>query len=178
MLKLVVRLDESFNETTNQFVDRVYTLELEHSLVSVSKWESHFKVPFLAEKEKTTEQTLWYMQAMLLTPDIPPEIFLELNQNQVDLITQYISESMTATTFSQTPPKVNRETITSELIYYWMIALNIPFECQYWHLDRLLTLIRVVNLKSQPPKKMNKSEIRAQQRSLNEQRKAKWGTKG
>lgn len=178
MLKLNVRLQEIFDEATKKFSETSFTLELEHSLVSMSKWESNFEVPFLNAKEKESEQTLWYIRAMTLTPDVPEEVFLSLKQEHLDQIGKYISAKMTATTFGGPPSRPNREVITAEIIYYWMVSLNIPFECQHWHLERLLTLIRVCNLKNQPTKKMNRNDAIQRQKDLNAQRRAQLGTKG
>lgn len=180
MLTVKVPLSEElFNEETNEFVDgETFTLQLEHSLVSLSKWESKFEKPFLDAKEKTFEETLWYIEAMVLTPNVPPEVFLKFSQENLDDIKAYIDAKMTATWFKAEPSKRQTEIITAEIIYYWMIALNIPFECQHWHLNRLMTLVQVINQKNAPKKKRSTRDIAMQQRSLNEQRLAKFGTKG
>lgn len=180
MLTVKVPLSEElFNEETNEFVDgETFTLQLEHSLVSLSKWESKFEKPFLDAKEKTFEETLWYIEAMALTPNVPPEVFLKFTQENLDDIKNYIDAKMTATWFKAEPSKRQTEIITAEIIYYWMIALNIPFECQHWHLNRLMTLVQVINQKNAPKKKRSTRDIAMQQRSLNEQRLAQFGTKG
>lgn len=171
--------EEYFNEETQEFVDgETFTLQLEHSLVSLSKWESKFEKPFLDAKEKTVEETLWYIKAMVLTPDVPPEIFKKLTQKNFDAIKAYIDAKMTATWFKAEPKKRQTEIITAEVIYYWMISLNVPTEFQHWHLSRLMTLIQVINQKNAPKKKMSVREIAMQQRSLNEQRLAQFKTKG
>jgi hypothetical protein len=183
VLTLQVPLDpvEMFNETTETFVTtatKFFTLELEHSLVSLSKWEAFFKKPFLSEAEKTSEETLWYIKAMVLTPDVPPEVFDTLSQSNVDQIEAYIEDSMTATWFSKTNDAPSREVVTSELIYYWLVAMSIPFEVENWHLNRMLTLVKVCNKMTQPPKKMTQAELHARNRELNEQRRKELGTKG
>jgi hypothetical protein len=170
---------ESFNEETNEFISDVFTLELEHSLASLSKWESHFETPFLGDKEKTTEETLWYIKAMVLTPDVPPEVFDNLVADHYNQVNEYINAAMTATTFREQPNrKPNREIITAEIIYHWMIQANIPFECENWHLNRLIALVRVCHAKNEPPKKMTPREIAQQNRQLNARRRAQLNTKG
>ena len=179
MLEIVVPLTEGYDESTKRFVSEVeVTLNLEHSLVSLSKWESHFEKPFLST-EKTAEETLWYVKAMNVSPGISPEVYLKLKSKHVDAIKAYIDAKMTATTFNDHGnQRPNREIITAEIIYYWMITLNIPFECQHWHLNKLLTLVRVIQLKNAPKKKINKDELRKTYRDLNAQRKAEMGTSG
>lgn len=171
---------EGWNEKTGLFVNaKVQIIRLEHSLVSLSKWESKWCKPFFSKEEKTTEETIDYVKCMTLTQNIDPEVYNHLTMDNIKQINAYIESPMTATTFSQDRSgKSNRETITSELIYYWMIALNIPFECQKWHINRLLTLIRVCNIKNQPPKKMGKNEVMRRNAALNAQRRAQLNTKG
>lgn len=180
MLTIVVPGIELFDEATQEFVNADgFVLELEHSLISLSKWESKYEKPFLTKDNKTNEEVTEYIKAMILNPNFPPEVISRLSQENMDLITKYLDSKMSATWFSDTKvtPK-NREIITAELIYYWMISLNIPMECQYWHLNRLFTLIKIFNVKNATPKKMSRSEIVARNRELNAQRKAKYGTSG
>lgn len=177
MLELVIQLEESYNEATNEFSEKSFTLELEHSLVSLSKWESRFEIPFLSS-DMTEEQMFWYIKAMIVTPNFPEGILEKLNQDHVKQINEYIGAKMTATTFSAMDDKPSREIITAELIYYWMVALNIPVDFQHWHLKRLLTLVKVCNIKNQPPKKMSKSDAIRKQKELNAQRRAASGSKG
>lgn len=179
MLTIVVPMSEHLNEKTKEFVvvDSV-KLELEHSLVSMSKWESFFEKPFLTKEEKTPEEIFWYIRAMTLTPNVPQGVFNNLTDELVAEINGYVSASMTATTFKAEPNRPSRETITSELIYYWMITANIPVQFENWHLNRLFTLIEVCNRKNTPAKKMSRQTAARQQRDLNAQRRAEMGTSG
>ena len=180
MLSITVPGVESFDETSEEFVTLGdVVLELEHSLVSLSKWESIYEKPFLGNTEKTTEEVLGYVKAMLLTPEVPEETFLRLSEANLEEINAYIDAKMTATWFNEAPgaPR-SREVITAELIYYWIVTFQIDWEVQYWHLNRLFTLIRVCNIKNAKPKKMSRSEVAARNRELNAQRKAQLGTKG
>ena len=181
MLTIKVTIgQEYFDDETEEFIEaESCELQLEHSLVSISKWESKWNKPFLSNPNMTDEETLDYIQCMTLTENIDPNIFNRLDRKNVEQIRNYISAPMTATTFSNNKAgKGGHEIITSELIYYWMVSLNIPFECQYWHLNRLLTLVRVCNIKNQPPKKMGKKELMNRNAALNAQRRAQLNTKG
>ena len=170
---------ELYNSATNEFtMQESYTINLEHSLVSLSKWESKWHKPFMSTEEKTSEEALDYVLCMCLTPNITKEIISGLSDKNLSIINDYISASMTATWFARQKDKATSESVTSELIYYWMIALEIPFECQYWHLNRLFTLIKVCNVKNTPGRKMSKREIVENNRSLNEKRKQAMNTKG
>lgn len=170
---------ELFDQKTNTFrYTKATDLHLEHSLVSISKWESKWHVPFLTKKEKTPEQMRDYIKCMTITQNVSDDVYLSLNENHIKAIADYIDNPMTATTISKTSQPPNREIITSELIYYWMFSYGIPMECQKWHLNRLITLINVFSVKNSPPKKMSKNELMARNRALNEQRRAKLNSKG
>lgn len=179
MLTIKVPMSESFDEETSEFVVNTFTLELEHSLASLSKWESQFEKPFLGDQDKTSEETLWYIEAMILTPDFPPEIFSKLDNANVEAINAYINGKQTATWFKDRGPQgASRQVITAEVIYGWMTALSIDLEWENRHLNRLFTLIRTVNDQNQPKKKMSKADALQRQRELNAERQAKYGTKG
>jgi hypothetical protein len=178
VLTIEVPIEELFDETTDEFDTKVYRLDLEHSLFSLSKWESFYERPFLRDTPKTAEEVLFYIKAMTLTPNVPPEIYEKLSQENVTAINQHMSAKMTATWFKDSAEQASREIVTAEIIYYWMVAMEIPFECQYWHLNRLLTLVRVINMKNAPKKQMSQGEIAARNRELNAQRRAELGTTG
>jgi hypothetical protein len=180
VLTIVVPGEESFDEETEQFVTvGDITLELEHSLVSLSKWESKFEKPFLSDNTKTEEEVLAYVEFMILTSNFPRGIVSRMSSDNLSEINAYINAKMTATWFSEEPAgQKNTETITSELVYYWMTAFHIPFECETWHFNRLLTLIRICNVKNAPPKKMSAAEIAARNKRLNAERQKQLGTSG
>jgi len=180
MLEIIIPARELYDEKTNTFLStKEQSLQLEHSLVSLSKWESKWCKPFLSKEQKTSEETLDYIRCMTLTQNVDPVIYNCLSNSNIKKINEYIDAPMTATTFGNRTQNGNKnEIITSELIYYWMISLNIPMECQDWHLNRLLTLIRVCNIKNTPPKKKSSRELINEYASLNAARKKKLGTSG
>jgi hypothetical protein len=180
MLTITIPATEQFDERKGEFVyTKAQTLQLEHSLISISKWESKWCKPFLSKNDKTREEVIDYIKCMTLNPSVSDDVYYCLTQANLNEINEYIGAAMTATYFSEDKNgKSNREVITSELIYYWMIALNIPFECQKWHLNRLLTLVRVCNIKNQPPKKRSKRETASNYAALNAARRKQMNTKG
>lgn len=182
MLTVTIPGEEYFDENTSEFVStKSITIKLEHSLVSISKWEAKWHKPFLDSNNKTSEETIDYIRCMTITQNVPDEVYFRLPETAVRKINDYIQDSMTATWFTEekgSKKGSNGETITSELIYYWMIALQVPMECQQWHLNRLLTLIRICNIKNQPPKKMKKKDILSRNAALNAERKKRLNTKG
>lgn len=172
---------EGWDEAKQEFVEpKTQTLQLEHSLVSLSKWESKWHKPFYSKKEMSDEETLDYIKCMTLTKNVDHDVYNHLTRENVKAVMEYIGDPMTATTFSKDDKSPNnREVITSELIYYWMIASNIPFDpCQKWHLNRLITLIRVCGVKSNPPKKRSKRDIMSRNAALNASRRKQMNSKG
>lgn len=179
MLRLIVPEKELYDERTGLFVrTKKQMLQLEHSLVSLSKWESKWHKPFLSKNEKSGEEMLDYIRCMTITQNVPDEVYFALDTNELMKINDYLNDSMTATTITKQQGKSRGEIITSEIIYYWMISLQIPFECEKWNLNRLLTLIEVCNIKNSPGKKMSKSEIMRRNRTLNAARKQQMHTRG
>lgn len=179
MLIITIPESEYYDEVNEEFIIyKEQVLQLEHSLVSISKWESKWCKPFLSRDDKPAEEIIDYVRCMTITQNVAPDVYYRLTENNLTEINKYIDNPMTATTFHDDSRGGNREIITSEIIYYWMVTFNIPFECQKWHLNRLLTLIRVCNIKSNPPKKMSKNEILRRNKELNEARKQSLKTRG
>lgn len=170
--------EEKYDEENNRFFFDEVVLELEHSLVALSKWEEKYEKAFLGKNDLTNEEILYYIECMVVTPEFPPEVFSNLTSENLEAITEYINAKMTATWFRDTPTKPSRETITAELIYYWMISLDIPIEWEHRHLNKLFTLIRVFNAKNAKPTKKSPAEAAAERRELNARRRAEYGTSG
>lgn len=180
MLTLPIPRTELFDEGKKEFIHVEPTiLALEHSLLSLAKWESKWNKPFLGAAEKTYGECLDYVRCMTLNETVDPLVYKCLTKAHFDLVNAYIEAPMTATTIKERSGRKNsREVITSELIYYWMTALNIPFSCETWHLNRLLMLIRVCDIKSSPQKKLSQKDVYSQNRTLNAERRKMLGTKG
>ena len=180
MFRITLPESEQYNEETEEFITfKAQELQLEHSLVSLSKWESKWGKPFLTKKEKTVEESIDYIRCMTLTQNVDPDVYKRITPDIVDSVAKYIENPMTATTFSKKsnqPP--NHEVVTAELIYYWMIAYNVPFECQKWHLNRLMTLINVCQIKNEPPKKMGTKALGNRNAALNAARRQSLNTRG
>ena len=182
MLELKIPEVDLFDQELQEFIGviRPQTIRLEHSLVSLAKWESRWEKPFLQKEPMTMEETIHYIRCMTITQNVNPQVFGYVAKYHLHEIYGYMELPMTATTFSKDkePWRGSREIVTAEIIYYWMTAFNIPFECQKWHLNRLLTLINVCNLKNKPPKKMSQRDILTRNHNLNQQRLKKLGTRG
>lgn len=180
MLQLTIPGTELYDDRRNKRIKiKETTLQLEHSLVSLSKWERKWKTPFLSCKDMTGEMSIDYVRCMTITQNVDPNVYLFLTEENMNDVRKYIDDPMTATTFRKISKPGGRQVITAEIIYYWMVTLQIPFNpCEKWHLNRLLTLIRVCDEKNSPKKKMSKREAMNQQRSLNAARKAKYHTSG
>lgn len=172
MLKIHIKPVEFYDEITCQFMSTPdIRLILEHSLYTISKWESRWMKPFLGSQEKTDEEVLDYILCMDTTDTLTMDIIQIIQKEDLSRILQYIESNMTATTFGEVDTKSSkREIITSELIYYWMISLQIPLECEHWHINRLMTLIKICNIKNSPAKKQNRQEMLSRQKELNRQR--------
>lgn len=180
MLIITVPASEYYDWKNNEFIYfKEQTLKMEHSLVSLSKWEAKWHKSFLSTENKTPAEMLDYFRCMTVNENVDPHVYERLTAENQKEIGDYINANLTATTFSdkQQGPK-SREIITAELIYYWMIELGIPFECQKWHLSRLLTLVKVCSIKSAPPKKMGKADTMRQYSKLNASRRKALGTRG
>lgn len=179
MLEIEVPEKEFFIEANSSFITTKRTvLQLEHSLISLKKWESKYNKAFLTKTDKTSEETMYYIKCMTINKQVDDLVYYALSEEDIIRINDYIQAPMTATTFHNQEKTRNNETVTAELIYYWMVALNIPFECEKWHLNQLLTLIQVCNIKNTPPKKMSKSSLAKRNAALNAARRKKYNTRG
>ena len=181
MLQIIIPAIELWDEEKEEFVTykKDQILQLEHSLVSLSKWEEVWCKPFLETEELTYEETLDYIKFMTITKNVDPSVYERITRGQMKQITDYIKAPRTATTFRKQDDKGGKkERITSELVYYWMFSLQIPIECQKWHLNRLLTLIRIFNVKNTPQKKMSQRDMASQYARMNAERRAKLKSKG
>lgn len=184
MLKVTIPKRELFDEKSERFIyfDGC-ELQLEHSLISLAKWESRWHKPFLAKQEKTDLEIRDYIRCMSLNKNVDPKIYNYIPQDVIKGIFNYIEDPMTAVQFGNKDalePGASRrkEVVTAEIIYYWMVTLGIPMQCEKWHLNRLLTLIRVINIKTSPNKPMSKKDLAARNYKLNKARRAKHGTRG
>ena len=177
---IIVPAGEEFDPSTNRITQySEFALRLEHSLISISDWESKWHISFF-DSEKTEEQTLNYIECMTLNKNVNPAVYRRLSYDNIREINEYITNPMTATTIQEdkSSKKKTSERVTSELIYYWMIAYNIPVQFEKWHINRLIMLIRVCSEKQKPPRKKSRREIMEENRALNMARRAKLGTKG
>ena len=180
MLQITVPAIELWDENKQEFITRKeQTLQLEHSLVSISKWERKWHKAFLGKAEKTNEEVIDYIKCMTITQNVDPETYNYLTSDNITQINKYIEDPMTATTFSdEKKGRGSNQIVTSEVIYSWMISLNVPFKCEKWHLNSLLALIRTHHALSQPPKKRSKREIMSRNAALNAARKQQLNTRG
>ena len=185
MLRIEVQLSpEGWDEEKEEFVEsKTQVLQLEHSLVSLSKWEAKWCKPFLSKDERTYEETIDYIRCMTITQNVNPDVYKHLSNKNIEDVNKYIQASMTATWFVEDRKLNGRrggssEQITSELIYYWMISENIPVEFERWHINRLMTLIKVCNIKNTPPKKMGRRELMNRNAALNASRRQRFNSRG
>lgn len=182
MLTITIKGREEYDPSKNKFINVKDTvLVLEHSLVSISKWEAKWHKPFLSKEDKSFEETLDYIKCMTITQNVDPNVYMLLTKENIKEINDYISDPMTATWFNEdatSQSKKSSKQVTSELMYYWMVALNIPWEAQKWHFNRFLTLIRICNIENQPSKKLSKKQIMSKNAALNAARRKNLGTSG
>lgn len=178
MLEITIPASEQYDPVNNEFVyTKEQKLVMEHSLISLSKWEEKWKKPYLSDQPRTREENLDYLRCMTITQNVDPNVYLAIGNSQLKVINEYIDDKHTATWFSNSGPP-SRDIITSEVIYYSMFSNGIDKECEKWHLNRLLTLIRVFGEKNKEPKKMSKADIFSRNRSLNKLRKQRLKTRG
>lgn len=182
MLKLIVPSEEYYDEETNTFSQtKDYVLQLEHSLVSISKWESKWKKPYISKAKKTYQERCDYVRCMTITQNIPPHVYRNLTEAALARVDLYMADPMSATTIRSIKGKGGggSSSITSETVYYWMIQYGIPFSCEKWNFNRLMALINICGRKvSNQGKKPNGKHLMQQMYDLNEKRKAQFHTKG
>lgn len=178
-LELIIPEAEYFNEKTREFIAiPEQHLRLKHSLVSISKWEAKWKIPFLSKQPKTREQSIDYIRLMTITQNVNPLVYEFLSDDIMNKIQEYIDDSMTATVIKSQPKPGGQKIITSEVIYSWMVSFRIDKEYEKWHLNRLLTLIEILNIENNPKKKMSKNAIYQRNQAINEARRAKANSRG
>ena len=179
MLYITIPGVELWDSAKEEFLNtKTTTLALEHSLIAVSKWESRWHKAFLTKEQKSREETVDYIRCMTITQNVDPVIYNTISDDIIAEVYEYINDPMTATTIKSDNKTPNRQIVTSEVIYSWMCALNIPFKCEKWHLNRLITLIQVRDIENSPPKKMSKNELANRNRELNAERRKLYKTKG
>lgn len=180
MLTIVVPGIEYWDEKNEEFInEKEQTLQLEHSLISISKWEQKWKKAYLTNRQKTNEELIDYIRCMTLTQNVDPSIYTRLTEKNFEEIDAYISDPMTAVYFPEDKNKApSREKVTNEVIYYWMFSFGIPYECRKWHLNQLLALIKVCSMKNAPAKKRSAKEIARENAAINAARRKQFNTKG
>lgn len=179
MLRIVVPASAFWDERSLEFIYvKETSLDLEHSLISISRWESKWKKPFFDDDNKTVEEVLDYVKCMTINKNVDPLIYRSLTPENIEEIINYINASLTASRVTHLDKSDKKIIVTSELIYSWMISLNIPFETEKWHISRLLMLIDICSVRNSPQKKMSKEEIMRRNAELNAARRAKFNSKG
>lgn len=185
MLRIELLGEELYDDENEIFLypDRI-VVEMEHSLVSLSKWESKFEKPFLTQDEKTDDEIMAYIKCMIISPINAEEALSRFTNDHILMIKDYIDAKQTATWFNEKPGKKSTQTITNELVYYWMNAAGVPMECQHWHLNRLFTLLRVHSANNNQAQQTNgkkkglTSDERASRAAENKRRQEMYKSKG
>lgn len=179
-LVITVPEKEFYDERSKRFIStKKTTLQLEHSLLSITKWESKWHKPYLSKTQKTEEEAMDYIRCMCLNKDVDPMVFRAISAKQAKEIADYINNPMTATTIKRRENRPSKEIITNELVYFWMTSFSIPFDpCEKWHFNRLMTLIEIASIKNQPSKKMPKGQAARERAALNAQRRAQHNSRG
>lgn len=181
MLSLTVPSLELYDSEREEFIYTIpVSFKVEHCLLAMSRWESKWKKPFLSDEEKTSEEVIDYIKCMTMSDDVSDDVYDRLPYDVITKIKEYIDDPHTATTIrhQEGRGRGRKDIVTTEIIYYWMTVYGIPFECETWNLNRLLTLIEICIIKSQPAKKMSKGQVRQMYDSLNKSRRAKLHSKG
>ena len=178
MLRIIVPGSEYYDEEKNEFIYRKdQELQMEHSLISISKWEAKWKIAYNKDRKKSPEEILDYFRCMTINR-VDPDVYERLTEQNINDIISYMNDPMTACYFDNDNSSKSKDVMTSEMIYYYMIVLGIPFECEKWHFNKLLALIEVCSIKNKPEKTMSRADLLRKNARLNAARKKAHHTKG
>lgn len=176
MLELHISETELWDPVSEKFLlVKEQSLPLEHSLLSISKWEEkwHKPMPLINNERLSGDEFLDYVRCMTISRNPDPLVYRCITAREVEAIMAYINDPHTATWFGNEKSGGNdKRPLTTELIYHLMFAFGVSKECEKWHLNRLMTQLRVEYEESKPSKKKTPAEIAERHRMLNAKRRA------